>query len=161
MDSTIYLSGGDVFFPAGSEFTVTEPWYVGYGFLPEVAETEIAILVESPNISIYLEIIPELTVPAGTFTDVLQMAWLDSNFNANSVNTDLGINPAIDEGVTDVDWFALGIGQIGGIGVMADSGGLDAAWELISYSVVPVPAAVWLFGSGLIGLIGVARRKTA
>ena len=25
--------------------------------------------------------------------------------------------------------------------------------------VVPVPASVWLFGSGLIGLIGVARRK--
>lgn len=25
--------------------------------------------------------------------------------------------------------------------------------------VVPVPAAVWLFGSGLIGLIGIARRK--
>ena len=28
-------------------------------------------------------------------------------------------------------------------------------------SVVPVPAAVWLFGSGLVGLIGVARRKKA
>ena len=26
-------------------------------------------------------------------------------------------------------------------------------------AVVPVPAAVWLFGSGLLGLIGVARRK--
>lgn len=26
-------------------------------------------------------------------------------------------------------------------------------------TAVPVPAAVWLFGSGLIGLIGVARRK--
>lgn len=26
---------------------------------------------------------------------------------------------------------------------------------------VPVPAAVWLFGSGLIGLVGVARRKRA
>ena len=26
-------------------------------------------------------------------------------------------------------------------------------------TVVPVPAAVWLFGSGLLGLIGVARRK--
>ena len=25
--------------------------------------------------------------------------------------------------------------------------------------VVPVPAAVWLFGSGLLGLVGVARRK--
>jgi len=27
------------------------------------------------------------------------------------------------------------------------------------YGVVPVPAAVWLFGSGLLGLVGVARRK--
>ncbi len=28
-------------------------------------------------------------------------------------------------------------------------------------SAVPVPAAVWLFGSGLLGLVGVARRKIA
>jgi len=28
-------------------------------------------------------------------------------------------------------------------------------------SAVPVPAAVWLFGSGLLGLVGVARRKSA
>jgi len=27
--------------------------------------------------------------------------------------------------------------------------------------VVPVPAAVWLFGSGLLGLVGIARRKKA
>ena len=37
------------------------------------------------------------------------------------------------------------------------------AWAVhdgdIGASAVPVPAAVWLFGSGLIGLIGVARRK--
>ena len=31
-----------------------------------------------------------------------------------------------------------------------------ATWQMSS---VPVPAAVWLFGSGLIGLIGLARRK--
>lgn len=30
---------------------------------------------------------------------------------------------------------------------------------LVRTSVVPVPAAVWLFGSGLIGLAGIARRK--
>jgi hypothetical protein len=29
----------------------------------------------------------------------------------------------------------------------------------IEISQVPVPAAVWLFGSGLIGLVGVARRR--
>ena len=28
-------------------------------------------------------------------------------------------------------------------------------------TVVPVPAAVWLFGSGLLGLVGVARRRRA
>ena len=31
--------------------------------------------------------------------------------------------------------------------------------DVINTSVVPVPAAVWLFGSGLIGLVGVARRR--
>lgn len=34
--------------------------------------------------------------------------------------------------------------------------GLDLRLEL---TAVPVPAAVWLFGSGLLGLIGVARRR--
>jgi len=37
------------------------------------------------------------------------------------------------------------------------------AWAVHSgdASVVPVPAAVWPFGSGLLGLIGIARRKKA
>jgi hypothetical protein len=37
------------------------------------------------------------------------------------------------------------------------------AWAVHAGNVgeVPVPAAVWLFGSGLLGLIGVARRKKA
>lgn len=35
------------------------------------------------------------------------------------------------------------------------------AFDNFSITAVPVPAAIWLFGSGLIGLIGVARRKKA
>jgi hypothetical protein len=31
----------------------------------------------------------------------------------------------------------------------------------VGVSAVPVPAAVWLFGSGLLGLVGIARRKKA
>jgi hypothetical protein len=30
---------------------------------------------------------------------------------------------------------------------------------VIDVTAVPIPAAVWLFGSGLVGLVGVARRK--
>lgn len=35
----------------------------------------------------------------------------------------------------------------------------DAASYSMSITAVPVPAAVWLFGSGLLGLVGIARRK--
>ena len=37
----------------------------------------------------------------------------------------------------------------------ADSIGIDN----FTIDSVPLPAAVWLFGSGLLGLIGIARRK--
>ncbi len=36
---------------------------------------------------------------------------------------------------------------------------LDSASLTVSSAVIPVPAAVWLFGSGLLGLVGVARRR--
>ena len=38
----------------------------------------------------------------------------------------------------------------------ADAIGLDR----LQFHVVPIPPAVWLFGSGLLGLMGMARRKT-
>jgi len=31
----------------------------------------------------------------------------------------------------------------------------------VQVQVVPLPAAVWLFGSGLLGLVGIASRKKA
>ncbi|MHB8256710.1 MAG: VPLPA-CTERM sorting domain-containing protein [Acidiferrobacterales bacterium] len=37
--------------------------------------------------------------------------------------------------------------------------GDNANFDITSMTVVPVPAAVWLLGSGLLGLVGVARRK--
>ena len=39
--------------------------------------------------------------------------------------------------------------------------GFSANFNFSTTSAVPVPAAVWLFGSGLLGLVGVARRKKA
>ena len=56
-------------------------------------------------------------------------------------------------------------------GTLVSAGNIGSAWgasfdgtqysELynVTITAVPVPAAVWLFGSGLLGLVGVARRK--
>jgi len=46
----------------------------------------------------------------------------------------------------------------------APESNVNFAWAVLtggSHLVVPVPAAVWLFGSGLLGLIGIARRRKA
>ena len=45
-----------------------------------------------------------------------------------------------------------------------ENSGSNEAFLNVDYTIVsavPVPAAVWLFGSGLIGLVGLARRKKA
>ena len=57
-------------------------------------------------------------------------------------------------------------GRIEGQFTNATSGDFSGAFNADSViakvgPVVPVPAAVWLFGSGLLGLVGVARRKKA
>jgi len=60
---------------------------------------------------------------------------------------------------TDINAWAFNMGTgIQGYSKMDKS---FYAWAVQSgdISAVPVPAAVWLFGSGLIGLAGIARRK--
>ena len=80
-------------------------------------------------------------------------------FDSNSV--DAG-NP------TDNIWTQLGVGTGAApdntatvdfnILVLAPAGG-SGYFDSIEANLVPVPAAVWLFGSGLLGLVGVARRR--
>jgi len=70
----------------------------------------------------------------------------------------------------DATWFqfnftgidALSFESYGGTNAGYTGGsGVHFAMEEFTYNAVPIPAAVWLFGSGLIGLIGIARRKKA
>ena len=50
--------------------------------------------------------------------------------------------------------------NFGLIATATDYRGSAVLYDNLNFArVVPVPAAVWLFGSGLIGLIGVARRR--
>ena len=45
------------------------------------------------------------------------------------------------------------------LGSGSDDGSNDAAWA--GATVVPIPAAVWLFGSALLGIAGIGYRRTA
>ena len=57
-----------------------------------------------------------------------------------------------------LDYFAhVPVGDPSGHG----GTGYNLHLEGVVTSAVPVPAAMWLFGSGLLGLIGVAKRKKA
>ena len=72
--------------------------------------------------------------------------WAEDTLSlANGVSQEAAMDPNITTGTrkvfTDLDVAAL----------------KDVGWEV---SAVPVPAAVWLFGSGLLGLVAVARRRT-
>lgn len=49
----------------------------------------------------------------------------------------------------------------GGVALQSAILTFDAAPPPVSVSSVPVPAAAWLLGSGLVGLVGAARRKAA
>ena len=60
------------------------------------------------------------------------------------------------EGYNEADFIANASGYLFATHVYLDDGSTGFAF---GGTVVPVPAAVWLFGSGLLGLIGVARRK--
>jgi hypothetical protein len=71
---------------------------------------------------------------------------------------------AVGPGVSALD-LSVGTYPLGSDIVWADGDGYEPPSQpvfvdgSVTVSAVPVPAAVWLFGSGLLGLVGVARRR--
>lgn len=76
-------------------------------------------------------------------------------------------NPCIVDGaaggcfVSLFDEISSGIDKAGAQINLPVGGAFNFAPINYSFTVVPIPPAVWLFGSGLLGLVGVARRKRA
>ena len=84
-------------------------------------------------------------------TIVLTDNWNANNFDQGGAFTGTTVGDEL-SGTFDIAWTSLIVG-----GAFDGQTGTYAAQG--TYSAVPVPAAVWLFGSGLVGLVGVARRR--
>ncbi len=73
-----------------------------------------------------------------------------------------GCLPLVADTVVPVNYSPSQVGIGGNPMIAGPFPGYNANFDITSMtvtSVVPVPAAVWLLGSGLLGLVGVARRK--
>ena len=125
----------------------------------------------SDNIYFGLDEIDE-TIPAGTY-DMFAISTFANEFNWDTGtgmgwtlaflgNTNLFSGTslsAFSDPLSMLDNPNL-IMAVFAIGEMSNGIEMSDLWgEISSPSPVPVPAAVWLFGSGLIGLIGVAKRS--
>ena len=66
---------------------------------------------------------------------------------------DVMLADTVDPGVGDLNMAAQYVRSL------AAGASFTFTQSMMLNTPVPVPAAVWLFGSGLIGLVGVARRK--
>lgn len=84
------------------------------------------------------------------------------NFNFNLDQVGVDATGAMDESVFFfLDTNAINYDFSGNFDMLcAGTECMSSSYSTFAPSSVPVPAAAWLFGSGLIGLIGVSRRKT-
>ena len=112
--------------------------------------------------------IPGGPVPTGLLDTVAETISMDLSswfmtWNGNQMNAGTGKNDGVTSALATGTWnpitgeyFLSWTSQI--TGTLSGT----SIWELsgtATPSAVPIPAAVWLFGSGLVGLLGVARRK--
>lgn len=88
----------------------------------------------------YLGFIPAISTIGSTSTEGIATNW----FGTSGFYYVSGVGPT---------------GEVGGYVQNNDTGLWSHTENLINVSAVPVPGAVWLFASALVGFIGTARRK--
>jgi hypothetical protein len=97
------------------------------------------------------ELFSEFTEPGAT-NEILMgpPTFLDETWNTFVFNTTLGAD--VSGGVSLLFKADCGAAANCALTALIDNVSIDT-------QVVPVPAAVWLFGSGLLGLVGIARKR--
>lgn len=111
----------------------------------------------------FINVLPDISWPVGTLLDGwLGDAFLDdgSQMLIGFISLDTSLYSSRDyralaPDLNNIDLAVFTIEEFDAVGNTTFYG----FGRLNTVQVVPIPAAVWLFSSGLIGLIGIARRK--
>ena len=96
----------------------------------------------------YFKKLSQLTVPAGTYYDVLLKIDLDTNYGRNSANTYFGLPETIPYGVTHADWSARHVGTLQDMDFDALSG---VQWD--TYALKSTNAKPWGETNGALMLL--------
>lgn len=164
-DATEFNNVGEGAGSSDLTLTSTESWYIGstmtFGYQADfyIDGTGSGVLVDNAD----------STAGHWTLNTPLYATWNNLEFRINDFT------------LTTDACYLVGITQVCGSAMDYETGNAYLVGHLVvqdgpfvgmpltfgffandpPISMIPVPAAVWLFGSGLIGLIGVARRKKA
>lgn len=127
----------------------------------------------------------EATNPFSPTGDIWDLANVTSNWDENTVSgfsplstgspvmVNGATSPVIDVTNFVIDWVNNGVNNyglwistnnpnsFGNFHSRESLTGTIPSLDINFTTAVPIPAAIWLFGSGLVGLIGISRRKKA
>jgi hypothetical protein len=134
-------------FPAGDYFRIV---FDGTTLFSEsfanATPTQFQSYVPPPGVELARHVDLGFGGPGGYYTDSAYNLGADPRFS----------NFAHTGSSAQIDFFIFGEGNQS---LDDESWAMDNLRVSVTTQAAPLPAAVWLFGSGLLGLIGVARRK--
>jgi hypothetical protein len=112
-----------------------------------------------------------VTIGSRTFVETEDVFYGPGNFGAPILTFDAededkinGVSLLVDDVVNGYRFRSNGVGSafdIYSIGSDGFSDDVHLASGTFGFSPVPVPGAVWLLGGGLLGLVGLRRRRSA
>jgi hypothetical protein len=144
-----FLAGGiDVF------YDINVLTYVGFQFNPtsgtDPAFTRIADDCSVDITAVGCSVPGELNgLGFGAFDGLAGTTTLLGTFTFEGTNAGISAVTMANNDTPAGDWF----------GVDGELAVVDYTGATVQVNPIPLPAAVWLFGTGLLGLIGVARRR--
>jgi hypothetical protein len=167
--STTDSGGFNTVGPGTNQLYINQPGLEGTAFLsPDLRVDFLNGAVTNFNFGFAMSF--PLTSPVGVTFSIFDSAdnSLNSIFQQASFTLPDGTNPSsFPEALVSLDFIGIAsyaLFDFSGSSeryIIDDFSGTFGSTEDITPSVVPVPAAIWLFGTAMIGLVGFGKRREA